>query len=401
MTKRWEWFWATGMCSFVAMFVSLCSGCSGVDWTEKPPDQSIQNDRLYVDARAALLQAANSNDPYVRAHAIEAIAQTLKASSAAYLMQGLSDKSVIVRYAAAMGLGDIKYKSAKKKLIELVDNPKTDERVVCAAIYALYQIGEDQFAYQLGVVLSSRFELGRASAAQAMGKMGEKSAIGPLKTALGYEPNDAAKISMVEALALLGDKQSQLYVEGYAQSYYLDMRLPAIPILAKLKTPKAQLVLTSLLADRNPPRIRVAAAGGLGYMGLFDEKGYKLCLAAAENPHKVLQGAFPKTKESITSDVASSLQRLAAMALGDIQCAGSLRVLQNLLQSNDGSVRVAAAWAILQMLEPKTVEVHQVGHSEQHPTDGQIPPDGQTPPAEKIQKLPDMESADGIDLPQN
>lgn len=379
----------------VAISVSLCSGCSGVDWTEKP-EPLIQKDRLYVDARAALLQAVNSNDPYIRAHAIEAIAQTLKASSAAYLMQGLSDKSVIVRYASAMGLGDIRYKSAKNKLNELVENPKTDERVVCAAIYALYRIGDNRFAYQLGVILISRFELGRASAAQVMGKMGEKSAIAPLKTAMSYEPDDAAKISMVEALAVLGDKQSQSYVEGYAQSYYLDMRLPAIPVLAKLKTPQAQLVLTSLLSDRNPPRIRVAAAGGLGHMGLFDEKGYNLCLKAAKNPRKVLEEAFPKTKENITPDAVSSLQRLAAMALGDIECVGSLRVLQNLLQSNDGSVRVAASWAILRMLGPNTMQVHQITPSKQ-PIDGQIPSDGQTPPARKTQKLPDMESADGID----
>jgi len=275
MNNLWERFWAIGMCSLVVVFAPLYSGCSGMDWTKKtePP---IRRDRLYIDARATLLQAVNSDDPHVRAHAMEAIAQTLKTSGAAYLVQGLSDKSVIVRYAAAMGLGDIRYRPAMKKLVKLVENPNTDERVVCAAIYALYQIGDDQFAYQLGVILASRFELGRASAAQVMGKMGEKSAIGPLKTALGYEPDDGAKVSIVEALAMLGDKQSRLYIEAYTQSYYLDMRLPAIPILAKLKTPKAKLVLTSLLAKRNPPRIRVAAAGGLGYMGLFDEKGYNL-----------------------------------------------------------------------------------------------------------------------------
>jgi len=168
------------------------------------------------------------------------------------------------------------------------------------------------------------------------------------------------------------------------------MRLPAIPILAKLKTPKAKLVLTSLLAKRNPPRIRVAAAGGLGYMGLFDEKGYKLALRAAENPRGVLEEAYPDAKQKVSSDIASSLQRLAAMALGDIQCVGSLRVLQNLLQSSDGSVRVAAAWSILRMLGPKAAELSRIAPSQQ-PTDGQIPPPKRTP------RLPDMESADGID----
>ena len=389
MNNRWELFWIGGMCSLVAILASLCSGCTGADWTKKsePP---IRRDQFYVDARATLLQTVNSDDPQVRAHAMEAIAQTLKTSCAAYLMQGLTDKSVIVRYAAAMALGDIKYLPAKKKLIELVENPKTDERVVCAAIYALHQIGNDDFAYQLGVILTSRFELGRASAAQAMGKMGEKSAIGPLKTALSYEADDAAKINMVEALAILGDKQSQLYVEAFTQSYFVDMRLPAIPILARLNTPKAQLVLTSILADKNPPRIRVAAAGGLGSMGMFDEKGYRICLRAAENPRKVLDGAYPDAKESISPEVVSSLQRLAAIALGDIECVGSLGVLQNLLQSKDGSVRVAAACAILRMLGPKTAEVPGIAPSQQVP-DGQTPPPGKTP------KLPNMESADGID----
>ncbi|MCK5113309.1 MAG: HEAT repeat domain-containing protein [Phycisphaerae bacterium] len=389
MNNRRNLFGYVGICSGFVFIALLCCGCSGFSWKQKA-EPVIRKDQLHVDARATLLQAVNSDDPLVRAHAMEAIGQTLKTSGAAYLMQGLSDKAVIVRYAAAMGLGDIKYKPAEKKLVAVVENPKTDERVVCAAIYALHEIGNYEFAYQLGVILTSRFELGRASAAQAMGKMGEKTAIGPLKTALGYENNDAAKINMVEALALLGDKPSQIHIEAYTQSYFVDMRLPAIPVMAKLNTSQAKLVLTSLLSKKNPPRIRVAAAGGLGTMGMFDESGYKFCIRAAEHPREVLEEAYPKSKNTITPSGISSIQRLAVMSLGDIECVGAFPVLQRTLKSDDGAVRVAAACAILRMLGPKIPQISPGGGVDETPKKV-------APVAGKPLKLPDMETADGMD----
>ena len=81
----------------------------------------IDFDQAYIDARTALLQAANSEDPMTRSYAMEALGQTLKKKEGDFLLEALSDPSVIVRFSAAMSLGDIRYTKAKKKLEELIE----------------------------------------------------------------------------------------------------------------------------------------------------------------------------------------------------------------------------------------------------------------------------------------
>lgn len=339
--------------------VAGCSGGgAGVGFSNREPD--LTTDRARVDARAVLQQAAVSDDPMTRAHAMEAMGEVLGRSGGSMLLQSLSDKFVVVRYAAAMALGEIRYDPARHRLIEIVRNPGSDQRVVCAAIYALSRMGNTDYAGQLGALLHSDFALGRAAAAEAMGKMGEPSAIGPLKSAYAQEEDPAAQVSMVEALARLGDSRSIRILESFANGYMLDLRLVAIPALAEIRAARAGMILKRLQEGDNPPRVRVAAAGALGTLGHANDQSNDLCRFGLQHPQRVLGDAYGEGKVIHERDV-HSLQRLSAMGLGEIGSVRAVSVLQPYLNHADGSVRVAAAMAILKLVQPGEEPIPQSG----------------------------------------
>ena len=344
---------------------------------------AISMDGIYVDARTALLQAAVSEDPVTRANAMEAIGRTLGPSSGGILAQGLDDENVTVRFAAAMAIGDMGYPPAEKRLIQLIEDPESDQRVVSAAIYALYWHNNEKYAGQLGTLLFSDFDLGRAAAAMAMGKMDESSAVGPLRSLLDEEEVPGVRVSILEALARLGDKASMQTLESYARGYFLDLRLAAIPALARTKTPRAEMVLEELLGSRNPPRVRIAAAGGLGLLGAASDRGYNLCCEALRDPEGMLRRSYGN--KQINPVEVSSLRQLAEISLGQMKQEKAVYLLHPFLKDADGSVRVAAAMSILEILS-------SLGHT----TDASVEP-GSLPPAAPPGSLRKLQTSGGID----
>jgi len=334
------------------MFFVACLGSLALSGCEMASSDSgaVDYHQANIDARTALLQAANDDDPMTRTHAMEAIGQTLGRGQGELLEQGLDDPNVMARFAAAMSLGDIRYAPAKGRLEQLILNEKTDQRVVCAAIYALYRMGDTRYAGQLGSMLTSDFPLGRGTAAMIMGKMAEPSAMGPLKALLEEEHDPGVRFNIVEALSGLGDKKSQRILESYAKGYYLDMRLVAIPALSKAN-PNTQPILQNMLKNDQPPRVRVAAAGAMGKLGLGDKACFNICVQAVTLPKKMLQAGYGQAGKIKPLDV-SSLRRLGAISLGNLGQAEAIGYLRPLLYGDDGSVQVAAAMGILKIVGP-------------------------------------------------
>ena len=308
----------------------------------------------YYDARTILTQGASKSDVLTRTFSLEAIGDVFAPKDGAILLDALSDEKVRVRYAAAMGIGDMIYKPAKKKLIAMLNNPQTDQRVCCACIYALYRMGNTQFAAQLGPMLSSTFKYGRAAAALSMGKMGEKSAVAPLKEMLAEESDQAVQFTIREALARLGDKRAIAEMQSYAlTNFYGNLDQPAIPVLPEVESPNVNALCKRLFSRlSNPPRIRVAAAGALGKIGVFKREYYEYCAKCITKPVSMLKRWKGSSYEPSYSELIN-LQKLAALAIGDMDKEFGINVLYPLLQSNSAEVRISAAWAILKVLENK------------------------------------------------
>jgi len=309
-----------------------------------------------IDATSTMRQAADDPDWVTRAVAIEALSQTMGAKAGPVFKEALRDKVPAVRFAAAMAIGDVRYTPAKPLLVDMAkkkdDSPhaEPDKRVFCAVIYALHRMGDTRFTHELASLLFDQERDVRANAAMVMGKLGEPSARVPLKTRLEDELDPSVQLQFVEALAMLGDTQQAFTLESYTKNEFLEDRLDAISAMARLRPPRAVLVLRKMLDSRQPPPVRIAAAGALGRLGHADDRMYRLCVRALEKPKEMLRRQKGAPDE-IPGVEVRSLQRLAAIALGWMNRQDAADVLHPLLRNSNGGVRVAAAMSLVRLLE--------------------------------------------------
>ncbi|OPX23358.1 MAG: hypothetical protein B1H04_03780 [Planctomycetales bacterium 4484_123] len=304
--------------------------------------------QAYVDARWVLLQAAEDPDPRVRTNALEALAVTEGKAVGAIFVQSLKDDRVPVVAAAAMAIGECRYAPALPELVRLARDPKTPPKLLCALIYALHRLGNDEFTNALGGLLHHRDKFVRAEAARIMGKMGVPSAVGPLKSVQRDDYEVVVRLNVAEALAVLGDERSIGLLEAFTKSQFLEDRLIAVAALGKLRHARSVYVLKRLLKQSaQDPIVRVAAAGCLAELG--EDDGRECLLKAVKDPRAVLRKARG-SKANIRTAEITTLQTLAVLGLEKLGEVQAVDIVYPLLRSKRGPVRVAAARTILRLL---------------------------------------------------
>ncbi|RPI59204.1 MAG: HEAT repeat domain-containing protein, partial [Planctomycetaceae bacterium] len=212
----------------------LSAGCEH----SAAPSQSVMsaNPRnAVIDAIATLRQAAESADPVVRSNAIEALAETVGDKEGGLYLQALNEKNPMVQFAGAMAIGDTRYAPAKEKLSQMADQAGPDKRVYAAVIYALYRLGDTSHMPDMVRLLQHREMEVRADAVMVLGKIGEPSAIYPLRAVLNDEREPRVELNIVEALAMLGEGDSSTRLERYARQRFFDQQLVIIPVIAHVR----------------------------------------------------------------------------------------------------------------------------------------------------------------------
>ncbi len=389
--------------SWVCGVFLCCLAFAGCVQQQRLPH--VPRQKAYIDARTTLRQAADDPDPVTRANAMEALAQSMGIKAGPVLQQALSDESPMVRFAAAMAIGDSKYERAKP-ILQGMAQPKDadaraepDKRVFCAVIYALHSLGDISFTGELGVLLFDDEKEVRANTSMILGRMGEPSAKVPLRQLMLDERDISVQLQIVEALALLGDNRYMSLLEAYTKTQYLEDRLVAIGAMERVRSTRSPMVLRQMLVTKQPPRVRVAAAGGLARLGEITEEFYELCFEAVQNPRKMLEKrSGPKVE--ISQIEVGSLQRLGAISLGWMENEPAVDLLHQLLDSNDGGVRVAGAMSILRLLEsygevpvePKAPDTVAKDESEPQPK-----AEPESKPAPEPKPLPQLHTAGGKD----
>ena len=306
--------------------------------------------RAVADARETLFQATTDPDGITRSHAIEALDYTIGIEAGEYFLAGLDDSVASVRFAAAMAIGETGYAPAKAKLLAMAGGEEGDKRVLCGVIYAMYRLGDDSQMSRLAKFLDNAHPWVRANAAFIMGKSGHPSAMQVLKDLGVDERNVDVLIRARESLAMLGDTASAIQLEGDTMGQFDDDRIDAIRALSRLGGPGARQQL-EYLTERTDlsALVRVAAAGGLGRMGVFSRVGYDLCIDAVTKPSIVLKESADRDQAPNEADIRG-LQQLAAVSLGLIGRPAAVDHLYRLLGKRDPRIRVAAARGILQLL---------------------------------------------------
>ena len=322
----------------VVLALALLTGCAGGSKKKqvrmnRPPEmppaapapQAVALDpALREAAKQEIMTAAGLNQPILRAHAIEAMKDTMGADAAPTIVKGLTDSSALVRFAACMAAGELRLAQAKDALLVCSDD--TDASVRIGAKFALHRLGDTRQSRDLERTARDMSPRVRGDTALVLGLLGEPTAVRILKPML-YDPSPAVRLQAAESLWRLGDQQGLESLVSASLSKFPDDQMLAILALA---APKDQRVLGHVQGQltNDYDEVSLIAARAAGMLGTDD--GYSVALKGSHS-------------------VDPRQRMLAALAFGAIGRADSQSLLSVLLKDTNQDVRIAAATAILQL----------------------------------------------------
>jgi HEAT repeat protein len=293
-------------------------------------------DVLEAQAGRILKESLSSNNPRVRANAIEAAASIPGREGRNFMpevMRLLTDNFVHVRFAAAVAVGDTRYTPAKDRIIQLLND--SDENVQLAAVYALRKLDPRTSIRRIIEGLKSPDMKVRANAVFLAGKTGDNKAIPFLYEALRDESSDdKVRLNCIEGIARLGDERIYQKIWALLISAYADDRILGVQAMGALGSQQAKDALATMLTD-DVPEIRLVAAEQLGRVG--DTSGEKAVL-----------DALTQTTGGTDAESRERINMLAALAIGQIHTEALEKFLPELLKNESQFVRIAAAEAVYQ-----------------------------------------------------
>ena len=306
-----------------------------------PPSQNPVTG-LSDTALGILRQASTAQHPQLRANAIEGL-QFAPQHLDPLVRRGLVDDNRGVRFVAAMTIGEVRMNDLAHLLEPLLRDES--ESVQAAAMYGLKRCGKHVDLSPLATLILSDNPEVRANAALVLGDLGNASAIPVIESAFGQGMArvNAAKIKLVdlqlaEALVKLGAERQIEAIRAALFAPAEEGELTAIACMMSGRLRDERTVpnlvrLARITGDfQQPAEVRMAATWGLAHLDP--------AMALVEVP-----------MEYVTSD-EYQLRFQAAMTLGEIGDSGSLVTLSTMMGDGNPLVQVAAASAILQILNP-------------------------------------------------
>ncbi|GAI78663.1 unnamed protein product, partial [marine sediment metagenome] len=266
------------------------------------------------------------DDPLVRVRALEVVADTGQIRLMPQVHQLLYDKSMPVRFAAALAVGDLEYSPSKSSVSQLLKD--SDANVTTAAAYAMTKLGSANYLEALRDAISSSDQTVRANAALLLGKSGDKSSLKLLwRTMQSKDLDDRVVYQSAEAIAMLGDEKIYPKLWTMLISAYADVRLMGVRAMGKLGTREAKDALIRMLDD-DILEIRLAAAEQLGV--------FKDPIGEA----KVLEVFEKNLTSGLDAEASERANVLTALAIGQICTPTLTKFLPQLLQNESKFVRI-------------------------------------------------------------
>ncbi len=321
----------------ILLICSLLAGCGGGDQLGRkefrpakfPPKVPAKKDvpfdaRLAEQAKIEVDRAMRSQDPIVRAHAIESIQETLGSEKSGEIWQAMKDPETVVRFAAVMAAGTIKLADSKPELLELADDPQPTVRV--AAAYALHRLGDYRYSKDLERYAQDPMPDVRGNTALVLGLLGEPTAINVLKPMLRDE-NLAVSLTAAESMWRLGSEDGRDRLIGMTVNINPGYQMVA---MLALGAPRDTRIRAHIRANLTNDYIEVALVAARVMGQLDSDEGYGVAINGAKSSDK-------------------RQRSLAALAFGAIRRLDAQEYLQKLLKDPDQEVRIAAATAVLQL----------------------------------------------------
>jgi HEAT repeat protein len=323
---------------FASVMLALIAfiGCETSDENKRSAGintgDSANND-LKAEATRIILEGLSNSNPQIRVNAIEIAAATNNPPFMTGVQRLTTDEFVLIRFAAAVAIGDAKYYAGKNDVTQMLKDK--DENVRMAADYAIVMLGGPKsYIQQIHAALAGNDQEIRANAAFLLGKMGDKHALPSLYQLIQDEASDdRVRLNAIEAIARLGDEKIYQKLWALLISAYADDRAFGVQAMGALGTSRAKDSLLTILKD-DVPEVRLTAAEQLGRLG--DATGEKIVENALT--HDILTATDQESRARI--------QTLAAMAIGQIRTPALKKFLPELLKSDSHIARIAAAKAV-------------------------------------------------------
>lgn len=313
----------------------MSRGCTSLD-----TDPTASFDALEKQTRQVLYNAVENENPLVRVHAIETLAQIPDLQTLPLIRKGLYDPVPAVRFAATVAIGDVQDYASR----HLVEKLLRDENVSVqlAAGYALEKMGDRRFRNWFDKVLFSRDEKLSGMACMLLGRLGHTGIRRDSRDKLWQvfrmeNQYPSVQLQAAEALARLNDPDILRKLLVFANSIYADDRLLAIEGLKHIGGSDVFAMLT-VLADDPQIEVRLSAIRALAD---FADKDHR----AVVRDH--INYAAPNGKKQATIRVRS----LALMALGRVGGPEDIKRFRKALNDPSPFIRVAAARGAIDLLK--------------------------------------------------
>jgi len=284
-------------------------------------------------ARDIVLAAAESDDAFVRANAIEAGNTLDKDRLGALVKLGLEDESSVVKFAALVSIGRLRMREQAGSARRFLDAESGSVRA--AAVYALQQCGEKVELTPLAGLLADQNPTTRSNAAMLIGHMADPSAV-PLLEAMSKRPMrrvGAARAALVrlqfaEAIVRLGEDDGLDALRAGMYSQFDEVRIVAIKTLGELGDRAMLPAVDEIISDeRSPLEVRLAAAESAARLRRDDGLAVLLAAVKSEKDTVRVQAAaacrfFPTPK------VVSAVIEMLADASPNVRVAAAATVLR-------------------------------------------------------------------------
>ena len=297
-----------------------------------PPVKKVPLDAaLAARARKTVTALLDSEQPLLRANAVEAAEQLPPGEAQPLIAARLDDDDSRVRFAAAMSAGRMRLVELRPQIERMLDMRSPNGRV--AALFALHQFGDASRTILLQDYAVDESDVVRANTAVVLGLIGEPTAVRVLRV-MREDPDNNVRLNAADALWRLRDKEGFEALLAASISQFSDDQTIATLALANPRDPRAVPALEGKLTG-DYPEVALAAARGLGLLGV--DRGYDLAAkyAGSDDPRR---------------------RAMAALAFGGIGRLDAQPKLAPLLADADPRVRVAAADAVLGLAKAADAE---------------------------------------------
>jgi len=297
-------------------------------------DAANAADALNKQATQIVLRSARSDDPFLRANAMEA-AEHLGMRAVPLLQVGVEDDSRAVRFAALCTIGKLQETSMEAVARRKLTDP--DLSVRCAAVFALQQMKKQVDMAPLAQAVMGTDMTHRNNAALLLGLIGEPSAVPMLASAARKKLPRVAplmeaigRIQLAEAMVVLGSDDALDAIRAGMYSTFDEVRVLSALTVGRVDDRTMAPALRRLLGQ-NPVELRLAAAASLARMGNAQScsDALPVVLKATDFPNPAVRSQAALTLAEFDGPAARAAQA------------------QMMTQDTDPAVRLAAAAGVL------------------------------------------------------